>query len=340
MRETTFRRNNKVKFIILFVLFIACFLISFAVGKYPVSPVELIKVILSRFIDITPTWAPEVETVIFQVRLPRVIGGILIGSALSIAGAAYQGLFRNPMVSPDVLGASAGASFGAALGIFFSFGYLGISLSSFGFGIATVTLVILISSQVRNNPILSLVLAGIMVSSLMSSSVSFLKLMADPNSVLPAITYWLMGSLASIGKEDILFVIIPMIIGTLPILLLRWQLNVLAIGEEEAQTMGINTGVVRTIVIVCATLLAASSVSISGNIGWVGLVIPHFARMIVGQDYRVLLPASMLIGSSYLIMVDNLARTLTTAEIPIGILTAFVGAPFFVYLILKEGRKS
>lgn len=339
MKETTFKRNNKVAMTSLILLFIICFVTSFMIGKYPVNPVDLVKVLLSRVIDITPTWSPEIETVIFQIRLPRVIGAVLIGAALSTAGASYQGLFRNPMVSPDILGASAGAGFGAALGIFFSFGYFLVSLSSFFFGIVTVALVFLISSKVKNNPILGLILTGIMVSSLMSSAVSFLKLIADPNNVLPAITYWLMGSLASIGQKDVLFVIVPMLLGIVPLILLRWKFNVLSIGEEEAQTMGINTKVLRVIIIICATLLTAASVSISGMIGWVGLVIPHFARMIVGYDYRILLPASMLIGSSYLLMVDNVARTLTTAEIPIGILTAFVGAPFFVYLILREGKK-
>lgn len=340
MKETSFRKKNKLAFTILIGFFILSFVISFMIGKYPISPTELIKVLLSKFIHITPTWSPEIETIIFQVRLLRVIGAILIGAALSTAGAAYQGLFRNPMVSPDVLGASAGSGFGAALGIFCSFGYFGISLSSFIVGILTVALVYIISSRVKNNPILGLVLTGIMVSSVFSSATSFLKLMADPNDVLPAITYWLMGSLASLRVGDIAFAAVPIFIGMVPLILLRWKLNVLSMGEEEAKTMGVNTKVLRVIIVVCATFITAASVSVSGMIGWVGLVIPHFARMIVGYDYRALLPASMLIGGSYLLLVDNFARTLSTAEIPIGILTAFVGAPFFVYLILREGKKS
>ncbi|KMT21793.1 FecCD family ABC transporter permease [Clostridium cylindrosporum] len=340
MNESYFKKKNKLCFTILISIFILCFVISFMIGKYPINPIELIKVLLSPIVPITPTWKPEVETIIFQVRLPRVIAAVLIGSALSAAGAAYQGLFRNPMVSPDVLGASAGAGFGAALGIFCSFSYFGISISSFLFGILTVTLVYIISIQVRNNPILGLVLTGIMVGSLFSSGTSFLKLMADPDNVLPAITYWLMGSLASIRREDVIFAIVPILIGLIPLFLLRWKLNVLTMGEEEAQTIGINTGLTRIIIVLCATLVTSASVSISGMIGWVGLVIPHFARMIVGYDYRVMLPASMLMGGSYLLMVDNIARTISTSEIPIGILTAFVGAPFFVYLILREGKKS
>lgn len=340
MEKVSIRKSNKLSFTILITVFILCFVISFMIGKYPVSPEDLIKVLLSRVIDIDHTWSSEVETVVFQVRLPRVIGAMLIGSALSIAGAAYQGLFRNPMVSPDVLGASSGAGFGAALGLFCSFSYFGVSLSSFLFGMLTVGLVYIVSLQVKNNPILGLVLTGIMISSLFTSATSFIKLMADPDNVLPAITYWLMGSLSSIRPEDIKFVVFPILIGIVPLILLRWKFNVLSMGEEEAQTMGINTKVIRTIIIICATLVTAASVSISGMIGWVGLVIPHFARMIVGYDYRHLLPASMLMGGSYLLIVDNFARTLYTSEIPIGILTAFIGAPFFVYLILREGRKS
>lgn len=338
--ETSFRKKNKVGFTILIVFFVLSFILSFMIGKYPVSPIDLIKVLLSKVIHITPTWSPEIETVVFQVRLPRVIAAVLIGAALSTAGAAYQGLFRNPMVSPDVLGASAGAGFGAALGLLLSLSYIGVTISSFFFGMITVALVYLVSTRVKNNPILGLILTGIMVSSLFSSGTSFIKLVADPDNVLPAITYWLMGSVASIRERDIMLAAIPIILGIIPLILLRWKMNVLSMGEEEAQTMGINTKVIRTVIVVCATLVTAASVSISGIIGWVGLVIPHFARMIVGYDYRALIPASMLMGASYLLIVDNFARTIASAEIPIGILTAFIGAPFFVYLILREGKKS
>ncbi len=340
MKEISVRKRNRMLVLALFIVFICCFLVSFMIGRYPINPVDLIKVLLSKIIHIEPTWSPEIETVIFNIRLPRVIGGILVGAALSVAGASYQGLFRNPMVSPDVLGASAGAGFGAALGIFLSFSYFGISFSAFGFGLLTVAIVYIISNKVKNNPILGLILAGIMVSSIFTSATSFLKLIADTDSVLPAITYWLMGSLASIRQKDILFALVPIVIGILPLIVLRWRLNVLTMGEEEALTIGVNTKVIRVIVVVCATLITAASVSISGMIGWVGLVIPHFARMIVGDDYRVLLPASMLMGASYLLLVDNFARTISTSEVPIGILTAFVGAPFFLYLILREGRKQ
>lgn len=320
-------------------LFIISFFSSFLLGRYPIYPDTLIKVLLSRIFPIEAVWPAQIETVVFKVRLPRVLMAALIGAGLSCSGAAYQGIFKNPMVSPDVLGASSGAGFGAALGLFLSFGYGGVSLSAFLFGLGAVGIVCLISSRVKNNPVLGLVLSGMMVSSLATSAVSFLKLVADPTNTLPVITYWLMGSLASIRQKDVLFAAPWILIGILPIYLLRWRINVLSLGEEEARSIGINTGKLRFVIVVSATLIASASVSVSGMIGWVGLVVPHFARMLVGSDYRRLLPASLLMGGSFLLIVDNFARLLATSEIPIGILTAFVGAPFFLYLILKEGNR-
>ncbi len=335
-----YSKKNTMRFSVLIIFFLICFFVSFMLGRYPIYPPELIKILLSKVIAVEPTWKPEMETILFQVRMPRIIMACVVGAALSCAGAAFQGIFQNPMVSPDVLGVSAGASFGAAMAISFSFGYFGISLCSFGFGLLTVCLVYIISSHVKNNPVLGLVLTGMMVGSLFSSATSFLKLIADPNDVLPAITYWLMGSLASIRQQDVLFASPPIIIGIIPIFLWRWKINILTMGDEEAQTMGVNAGKLRVYIILCATLITAASVSVSGMIGWVGLIIPHFARMIVGCDYRSMLPASMLLGASYLLIVDNFARLMSTSEIPLGILTAFVGAPFFLYLILREGKKA
>lgn len=320
-------------------LFVVCFFGSFLLGKYPIQPWTLIRVLLSKVISITPDWTPQVETVLFQVRLPRVLMAALIGAGLSCAGAAYQGIFQNPMVSPDVLGASAGAGFGAALGLFLGWGYQMVSLSAFLFGLAAVLVVCVVSSRVKYNLSLGLVLAGMMVGSLFTAAVSYLKLVADPNNTLPVITYWLMGSLASIRPQDVLFAAPWILGGMIPILLLRWRINVLTLGDEEARCIGVNTKRIRFIVVLCATLITAAAVSVSGMIGWVGLVIPHFARMLVGSDYRKMLPVSMLLGGSFLLIVDNFARLLAKSEIPIGILTAFVGAPFFLYLIMREGNK-
>lgn len=320
------------------VLFVVCFFLSFFLGRYPVSPKTLIEVLLSKVLPIEPTWQPSVENVLFQVRFPRVMMASLIGAGLSCAGAAYQGIFQNPMVSPSVLGASSGAGFGAALGLYFSMSYSIVTGSAFVFGIGAVLLVCLIGSRVKSSQVLGLVLAGSMVSSLFSAAVSFLKLVADTNNTLPAITYWLMGSLTSIRLEDVRFAGPLMIVGILPVFLLRWKINVLTLGEEEARCIGVNTRNVRWIIIICATLITAAAVSVSGLIGWVGLVIPHLSRMLVGNDYRVMLPASLLLGGSYMLIVDNVSRLISTSEVPIGILTAFVGAPFFLYLILKEGK--
>lgn len=337
MKTAEKTKKFKIKFTILVVIFTVVFFGSFMLGRYPVSPPELMKIILSGIIDIPQSWPDAAENVIFQIRLPRVLAAAIIGAALSIAGVSYQGMFQNPMVSPDILGASSGAGFGAALAILLGAGYMGISVAAFLFGLAAVMLAYGISRVSRINATLAMILAGMMIGSLFTSCTSFVKLVADTEQTLPAITYWLMGSLVSIKPQDVAFAIVPIIAGSVPLFLLKWRMNLLTVGEEEAQAMGINTGALRLVVIVCATLLTASSVAISGMIGWVGLVIPHFCRMIFGYDYRKIIPASALFGATFLMVVDNIARLATTAEIPLGILTSFVGAPIFVYLILKGG---
>ena len=337
MKTAEKTKKFKIKFTILVVIFTVVFFGSFMLGRYPVSPPELMKIILSGIIDIPQSWPDAAENVIFQIRLPRVLAAAIIGAALSIAGVSYQGMFQNPMVSPDILGASSGAGFGAALAILLGAGYMGISVAAFLFGLAAVMLAYGISRVSRINATLAMILAGMMIGSLFTSCTSFVKLVADTEQTLPAITYWLMGSLVSIKPQDVAFAIVPIIAGSVPLFLLKWRMNLLTGGEEEAQAMGINTRALRLVVIVCATLLTASSVAISGMIGWVGLVIPHFCRMIFGYDYRKIIPASALFGATFLMVVDNIARLATTAEIPLGILTSFVGAPIFVNLILKGG---
>lgn len=333
LKEKKFR----TKTVILAFAFIAVFFGSFMLGRYPIMPDELIRILLSGFFDIRQTWPDAAEKVVFSIRLPRVIAAAMVGASLAAAGAAYQGIFQNPMVSPSVLGASSGAGCGAALAILLGFSYYAISLTAFIFGLAAVMLAYLISRMSRINSVLAMVLAGMMVSSLFTSGTSFIKLVADTEAELPAITYWLMGSLVSIQPGDIMFAAIPMLAGMIPLWLLRWRINLLTAGEEEALSMGVDTGRLRLVIIFCATLLTAVSVSISGVIGWVGLVIPHFCRMIFGYDYRRLIPANMLFGATFLIVVDNVARLATTSEIPIGILTSFIGAPIFAYLILTGG---
>lgn len=311
--------------------------VSLSLGRYPVSASEVFQILLSRIVPLSGQWTSQAQTMVLYVRLPRVLSALLIGGGLSAAGAVYQGIFRNPMVSPDVLGSSSGAAFGAALGIYWSLGYLKTSLLAFVLGLVGVLLAVFISSRTSGRKaVLSLVLAGIMIGSLFNAGTSFVKLIADTDDQLPAITYWLMGSLASIRQHDVLLLLPLMLVGLVPLALLGWRINVLTMDHEDALALGVNVRRLRWVVVFCATLMTAASVAVSGMIGWVGLVVPHLARKLVGCDYRVLLPASMLLGGSFLLWVDNLARTLTTSEIPIGILTVFLGTPFFLYFILNN----
>lgn len=325
-------KSYKGRFVILLALLLVILIASVLLGRYALSPAELIKTLFGG----TDAGASKV---LFEIRLPRIAAALLVGAALSVAGVCYQGMFRNPMVSPDILGASTGAGFGAALAILLGAGYFGISLTAFLFGLLAVLLAYLVSRFGKTNETVAMILAGMVVSSLFSAGTSFLKLVADTQQQLPAITYWLMGSLSSVITKDVLFLAIPFVIGFVPLVLLRWRMNLLTVGEEEARSMGINTKALRLIVVACATLLTAASVAVSGMIGWVGLIIPHFCRMLFGCDYRRLLPATALFGAAFLLLVDDIARLATTAEIPIGILTAVVGAPIFLYLIVTGGAK-
>lgn len=332
-------KESKVN-IILFILLVILIFISLIIGKYYISPKVVLSSIGSKIVGQRLNVSEEIYTVIFNIRFPRVLGALLIGAALSTAGAAYQGMFKNPMVSPDILGASSGAAFGAALGILCSFSIIGIQIVSFVFGILAVSITYFISNKVSKNAdtTLVLILSGMLVSTLFSAFVSLIKYVADPYSKLPDITFWLMGSLSSINNKDIYIIILPIIVGIGVIMLVRWKLNIMAFGEEEAMAMGVETKKLRGIVIASSTLIIASSVSVAGLIGWVGLIIPHFSRILVGPNYKYLIPTSILAGSSFLILVDNLARNLTSAEIPIGILTSIIGAPFFLYLMMNIKR--
>ncbi|MDD2556612.1 MAG: iron ABC transporter permease [Syntrophaceticus sp.] len=333
-------KRNTFIIIGLGVLLIITIIISFQLGRYPIPTKEVLGIALSKLFPFEPFWTDRVEMVLINIRLPRIVLACLVGCCLSAAGAAYQGVFQNPMAAPDILGASAGAAFGAALAIYNYGSNLMLTISAFFFSLLTVSLVYLISRRVKGNRILGLILSGIIVGSLFSAATSFIKLVADPNEQLPAITYWLMGSLAGAKIGDIKFVIIPMFVGLVPLILLRWRMNVLTMGDDEAKTMGVNTNQIRFIVIICSTLVTAASVSVSGMIGWVGLVIPHLSRKLVGNNYNHLMPASILFGAIFLLLVDNVSRNLLTTEIPLGILTAFIGAPFFIYLITREDETS
>ncbi len=314
--------------------------VSLMLGRYPIEPSQAIAMLVNAIpgIDLAQTWTNQQATLFFNVRLPRILLALLVGCSLATAGAAFQGTFQNPLVSPDILGASQGAAFGAAIAILAGLAAFGVSMSAFVFAIITVLLVLLVSSRAKGNRILVTVLAGTMISSLFAAGVSFTKLIADPTNQLPAITYWLMGSLTGAKMKDIALASIPMAVGIAVLFAMRWRINILTMGDDEASTMGVNARRLRLVIIIAATMATAASVAISGMIGWVGLVVPHLCRMMVGSDYRKLIPASMLFGASFLLVVDNIARLATTSEIPIGILTAFVGAPFFLYLITRKKK--
>ncbi|MGC6359038.1 FecCD family ABC transporter permease [Bisgaard Taxon 45] len=282
----------------------------------------------------------EVETVLWHIRLPRIFTAIIVGAALSVAGVTYQGMFKNPLVSPDILGVTAGAGLGAVTAIYFGGSLLTIQIVAFLGGLLAVALVYLISRTApHHSPTLALVLAGIAIASLLSAGISLLKILSDPYSQLTTITFWLMGGLNMATLND-LALVAPLICASLiPLILLRWRMNLLSLDDEEAETLGINTKRTRLIFILSATLMTSAAVSITGIIGWVGLIIPHIARLWIGADFRRLLPTSLFIGATFLLLTDTIARSIFTIEVPLGIITSLVGAPFFLSLLIQGGKR-
>lgn len=292
--------------------------------------------LISPFFPVVHSWQGFEETVFFLIRLPRVIAAMLVGGGLAISGASFQGLFKNPLVSSNILGVTAGAGFGAALGILITGNSIVIQILAFIFGIIAVCMAYALSRVYKSGTTLVLVLAGIIVGAFFQALISLIKYVADPFEKLPAIVFWLMGSLASVTVTELFMVAPPILIGSVILILIRWRINILAVGEEEAQALGIDTKKMALAIIFCATLITASAVCISGIIGWIGLVIPHVGRMIVGPDYKRLLPVSFVIGACYLLIIDDIARTVISSEIPLGILTAIVGVPFFAFLLSRR----
>ena len=319
---------------------LALFLLSFVAGRYGVPLGQVVRILLSGMLPLEQTWTDNMAIAVLNVRLPRILLACLVGCGLSAAGTGYQTVFQNPMAAPDILGASSGACFGAALAILTGQGAVMITVFAFLASLLSVALVYLVGNHTRGNRVVNLLLAGIMVGSLFSACTSYIKLVADPTNQLPQITYWLMGSLSGTRMGTVKFAAVCMAVGLVPLLLLRWRMNLLTLSPDEARAMGVHTDRLRLAVILSSTVLTAAAVSVSGMIGWVGLVIPHLSRRIVGSDCRRLMPMSCLFGAAFLLLVDNMARCLTATEIPIGILTAFVGAPFFIYLMVKGGDRS
>jgi len=318
---------------------IAGLLLAFTVGRYPVSLGDLLTVLLAKVTGQTADVPTAVQSVVLQVRGPRVMAAALVGAALAVAGTAFQGLFRNPLVSPDILGASSGAALGAVTGIFFSLGVLAIQAFAFVGGLVAVAAVYMIGSAVRaRDPILVLVLTGVVVGALLGAGVGLVKYLADPYNQLPAMTFWLLGSLAAANVSDLLPLFGPVAFGTAVLVALRWRMNVMSLPEEEARSLGVPTGPLRVAIVAAATLTTSASVATAGIIGWVGLVVPHLARSLVGPDFARLLPTAAILGGGYLLVIDTLARTAAEVEIPLGILTAVVGTPFFIWLLASMQR--
>jgi iron complex transport system permease protein len=304
-----------------------------------VSLPELIDVLTARLTGRPSSVAPAVENVILLVRGPRVLAAVMVGAALAVAGTAFQGLFRNPLVSPDILGASSGAALGAVLGIYFSLGVVGIESLAFLGGLLAVAAVYAIGSMLRaGDPILVLVLTGVVVGALLGAGVGLVKYLADPYNQLPAMTFWLLGSLAATTIADLVPLAAPVALGTAVLVALRWRMNVMSLPEEEARALGVATGPLRIAIVVAATLVTSASVAACGIIGWVGLVVPHLARALVGPDFPRLLPAAALLGGGYLLFIDTLARVAAPVEMPLGILTAVIGTPFFIWLLAGMQR--
>jgi iron complex transport system permease protein len=321
--------------LILLVVPLAVLFFSLFVGRFFVAPADVARILAARIVPASPTWSASVETIVMQIRLPRALMAMLVGAGLSVSGAAYQGMFRNPLVSPDILGVTAASAFGAALALLFSRGEFAVELVAFAFGLLGVAMSYLLARTYRTTPVLMLVLSGVVVAAFFSALLSGVKYVADPDSKLPAITYWLLGSLNGISARSLVMALPPIVVGGAGLMLARWRLNVLAMGDEDARSLGIRTERLKVGVIVCTTLVTAASVSVCGIVGWVGLVIPHLARMWVGPDHRALLPAAFSIGATYLLLIDDVARSASVSEIPLGVLTALIGAPFFAYLLRK-----
>lgn len=324
--------------LLLLALLIAVMVIASGVGPYAVSPPEVARALVRRLLGAADHGT--VETVIFNIRLPRVVAAGIVGAALAAAGAAYQSLFRNPLVSPDILGVSTGAGLGAVTGILLGLPVTAIQLMGFTGGLITVLIVVVIARALRGGgDVLVLVLAGIVIGALAGAAISLVKVLADPYDQLPAITFWLLGSLAGVKVHDVAATVPIVALGLAPLVLMRWRIGVLSLGDDEARALGVNVSRLRAIVIVAATLVTASVVAISGVIGWVGLMVPHMARLLVGPRFDRLLPASILLGAAFLIAVDTLARSAARIEIPLGVLTAVIGGPIFVWLLAHSRRR-
>ena len=329
------RTSHKTRNLIIAVLPLLAALICLGIGRYSLSVRETVKILFSHFTGYEPD--PTGYTVIFNVRLPRILLAILVGAGLSCAGAAFQGLFSNPLATPDTLGVASGASFGAVLGLLMHGNLILVQMLALIFGIISCIITYTISRKNGKSSIVMIVLAGMVISAVFEALVSLMKYVADPEEELPTITYWLMGSMSRSTYNNLMMGAPFIIAGILLIFALRWRLNIMSLNEDEASSLGMNIQIMRLVFIAASSMITASCVSMCGQVGWVGLLIPHIARMIGGNNNRSVIPMSIGLGAFFMIVMDTFARAATAAEIPISILTAIVGAPVFIILLRKTG---
>lgn len=334
------RSNRKGASIwLLAAITVAVFCWGLCWGRYAVSLEDVLGVLASKIIDFPKTWSANTENTVMHIRLPRLCAAFLVGSALAVSGVTYQGIFQNPLVSPDLLGVSAGACVGASIAILSGMSGMMIQIPALIGGLLAVGITNIIPRFFKNHSNLTLVLSGIIVSGFFSSFQGLLKYVADPDTQLAQITFWTMGSLSKVGMKDVIYIAPAMIVSMVILVVLRWQINLLSLGETEAEGLGVNVRMMRGIMVLCSTVLTACSICVAGTIGWIGLVIPHLGRLLVGADNRRLIPASIFLGAAFLIFIDNLARNLTGSEIPLSILTGFLGAPVYAWLLVRQRAK-
>jgi iron complex transport system permease protein len=321
--------------VVLVLLLAVLTVLSAGMGRVFIAPDRVLAIILSKFFSVTGDWTAAEEIIVLNVRLPRIAAAIMVGAALAAAGAAYQNLFRNPIVSPDILGVSAGAGFGASLAIMFNLGALATQSAAFAAGLSAVLLCFSIGQAINRHSLIVLVLVGVVIAAFFQALISVLKILADPVDVLPVITFWLLGGLNKVTPADLPVAGATTAVSIALLYGLRWQVNVMSVGEEEARNLGVNVGLTRLLLVLSATLMTAGAVSISGIVGWVGLVVPHIARMLAGPSFDRMLPVTVVCGSLFLLLVDNVARVASTMELPLGIVTSVFGAPLFILLLLR-----
>jgi iron complex transport system permease protein len=319
----------------------AIVVVSMGIGSFPVPAGDVLRVIWAALTGGSDGVADNARAVVLQVRGPRVLAALSVGAALAAAGAAYQNLFRNPLVSPDILGVSGGCALGAVAGILFSLPIAAIQGLAFAGGLCAVGLVLAVGSWVRGHDrVLTLVLTGVVIGSLFGAGIAFAKYVADPYNQLPAITFWLLGSFSGVLPRDLAYSLPLIALGLVPLVLLRWRINLLSLPDDEARALGVEVTKLRLAVIAAATLITSAGVAIAGIIGWIGLVIPHAARLLVGAEFARVLPVSAILGAAFMLLVDTLCRTVSRTELPPGVITALVGTPVFIWLLATTFRKS